>query len=879
MGSVSSGGAWRRVVLGASSVVMVAVSAWGQDCGGTWATGLCQPGTGEGQTASAIDVVGTFDPDGPGPLAERLIVGGSYSRLGGIPMSGVAAWDGERWHAMAGTGGGQHVLSFTIFNGDLIAGGSFSTLGGVSANGIARWNGSAWEPLGSGLAGVVSALAVYNGELYAGGSFLKSGTKDVLRIARWDGAEWQPLGAGMTSSVNALIVYQGKLIAGGLFPDAGGKQVKKIAAWDGNEWSGLGSGIGINAISSDKVNDLLVRDGVLLVGGDFNIAGGIIASRLAVWNGSAWAAHSPAAFTGEIRSLATVNEDLFAVGTFPTIDGVTFDGTARWDGAAWHPMGPGLRGLSLVSVRDAVEFQGSLYACGSISPQVGPFWPWHLARWDGEAWRGVGQGFASVFGPVALASFEGDLYAGLGIASAGGTYTHSLSRWDGMRWWHEGQELLGGGVSEMAIHDGELIVGGDFTVSGGAPANRIARRSAGQWIPFGSGSSVGITAVRSWGGDLYAAGTFTSAGGSTIPRLARWDDSSWNALAGGLSFGTVHDLEEYGGLLIVAGNFQSADGIIVNNIARWNGISWSALGNGITGGSATVRALAVYNGDLIVAGAFTMAGGQPASNIARWDGFFWHPLGSGVGTGVNALAVYDEKLYVGGGLQTAGGQSVERIAAWDGENWSPLDGGGLQGITLTPSVQALAVHDGELIVAGNFVIAGGIPAGHWSRYSTGGGATIVEHPGDATVCPVQGAVFGVGATGQGTITYAWEVEEDSNPGVWTPLADGTNGALVISGSATAVLEVTPTGGAFTGVTGWSFRAKVTDGCGSVVSKPARLDVCYGDCECDGDLDLFDFLCFQGAYSNQHPEADCEGDGDFDIFDFLCFQGAFSDGCP
>ncbi len=54
--------------------------------------------------------------------------------------------------------------------------------------------------------------------------------------------------------------------------------------------------------------------------------------------------------------------------------------------------------------------------------------------------------------------------------------------------------------------------------------------------------------------------------------------------------------------------------------------------------------------------------------------------------------------------------------------------------------------------------------------------------------------------------------------------------------------------------------------------------CYADCELDGDLDIFDFLCFQGKFADGDPYADCEKDGDHDIFDFLCFQGLYSSGC-
>ncbi len=54
--------------------------------------------------------------------------------------------------------------------------------------------------------------------------------------------------------------------------------------------------------------------------------------------------------------------------------------------------------------------------------------------------------------------------------------------------------------------------------------------------------------------------------------------------------------------------------------------------------------------------------------------------------------------------------------------------------------------------------------------------------------------------------------------------------------------------------------------------------CKPDCEGDGDLDVFDFLCFQGKFAQQDPYADFEGDGDWDVFDFLAFQGAYANGC-
>jgi hypothetical protein len=55
--------------------------------------------------------------------------------------------------------------------------------------------------------------------------------------------------------------------------------------------------------------------------------------------------------------------------------------------------------------------------------------------------------------------------------------------------------------------------------------------------------------------------------------------------------------------------------------------------------------------------------------------------------------------------------------------------------------------------------------------------------------------------------------------------------------------------------------------------------CYADCDQSGELDFFDFLCFQNAFAAGEPYADCDESGDLDFFDFLCFQDVFATGCP
>jgi hypothetical protein len=55
--------------------------------------------------------------------------------------------------------------------------------------------------------------------------------------------------------------------------------------------------------------------------------------------------------------------------------------------------------------------------------------------------------------------------------------------------------------------------------------------------------------------------------------------------------------------------------------------------------------------------------------------------------------------------------------------------------------------------------------------------------------------------------------------------------------------------------------------------------CYADCDGSGELDFFDFLCFQDEFAIGAASADCDGSGELDFFDFLCFQNEFAAGCP
>ena len=58
------------------------------------------------------------------------------------------------------------------------------------------------------------------------------------------------------------------------------------------------------------------------------------------------------------------------------------------------------------------------------------------------------------------------------------------------------------------------------------------------------------------------------------------------------------------------------------------------------------------------------------------------------------------------------------------------------------------------------------------------------------------------------------------------------------------------------------------------------DLIQGDTDCDGDVDLSDYVTLQGAYSGSGGhvtvlKADLDGDGDADLADVLWFQAEFT----
>ena len=340
---------------------------------------------------------------------------------------------------------------------------------------------------------------------------------------------------------------------------------------------------------------------VLYAGGEFTMAGGISANRIARWDTltETWSALGTG-MSDYVRAMVVFDDDtgggpaLFAGGQFDTAGDLPANRIAKWDGSSWSPLGIGTNGTVQV-----------------------------LAGYDD------GNGPA--------------LYAGGTFTTAGGITVNRIARWNGMEWSALGTGLNGPVFAMAVFDDGSgtgpaLFVGGNFTSAGGMAANRIAKWDGDQWSALGSGAGATVRALATYndgnGEALYALGTFNAAGGVLVNLIAKWDGQQWSALGNG-----IHNtggcpccnicfqdalivFDDGSGDALYASGFFWGSGFPNSGLRKWNGKEWAAIES-----IGRVRALAVLNGQapdggngLYAGGSFTNAGGNPAHRIAKWQG-------------------------------------------------------------------------------------------------------------------------------------------------------------------------------------------------------------------------------------------------------------------
>jgi hypothetical protein len=327
----------------------------------------------------------------------------------------------------------------------------------------------------------------------------------------------------------------------------------------------------------------------------------------------------------------------------------------------WSSVGGGMNYNVYTLFVDSIN--NELYAGGTFTTAGGNP-AGHIAKWDGTNWYDVGGGMGFNLNNTvcSFTSFNGEIYAGGLFDSAGGNYVNNIAKWNGSNWSNVGAGLKGI-VLSLVVYNGELYAGGDFDSSGTNAVSNIAKWDGTNWVDVGGGTDYEVFTMCNFNNELYIGGGFIYAGGNFVNGIAKWTNSNWMPVGGGGFNNDVYDLYVYSGELYVSGGFTSAlNGTQARYITKLVNNTWQVLpapsGGGIYNG---VSDLIEFNGELYVTGRFTNV-----PYIAKFDGLIYYSLGSGLSWVGQCLAVYNNELYVGGYFSSAIGVSnTSGIAKWN----------------------------------------------------------------------------------------------------------------------------------------------------------------------------------------------------------------------
>ena len=574
----------------------------------------------------------------------KLIVGGTFTSINGIPCTNLARikLDGtvdETWQIPVDGG----IIGFATNSSSLFVYGSFSKIGGLNRGGIARYDlatasiDSNWNPN----PGNVSAVVASETDVFLGGSFLSAGGRARTNLAKVSatgtGAADPAWVASADASPSALCLAGTNLYVGGYFYSVGGLPRTSLARVGTGGTGPVDSAWHPQIFSGGTVNTILADGTNVYAGGNWSSPSGKSAlARFSMMStGAVDTAWSPQP-AGTVLTLLKSGTNLYVGGTFTRLSGQTITNvgrivleTAAAD-ASWNAGADS-------SVYDIGPAGNSLYLGGAFS-------------------------YANGFARFGVARVD----AGSGAPDPN----------------YAAQIQVPGTISALALQpNGNLLVGGTFTMAGGVIRANLARVNAdgtldASWNPAPNSS---VSRFLIYSNDVFVAGSFSTIGGLSRNVLAKVSlvgtgavDAAWNASIPKDVNSRVNSMAASGTQLFVAGYFQTIGGQPINYLAKLSAVgtgaadpNWSPVvevGLGWYG----VESLALVGNALFAAGTFTQIGNLSRSHIAKLEPATgtvdptWDP--APLNGYAEQLATDGTNLFVGGNFTTIGRQARTYLA-------------------------------------------------------------------------------------------------------------------------------------------------------------------------------------------------------------------------
>lgn len=303
----------------------------------------------------------------------------------------------------------------------------------------------------------------------------------------------QPLCSG--SSMDGVMVkiegFNDHIYATGFFTEVCGSDVGHVAEWADSAWVHPGFDLSQPGHSLYSLGDSLfiatyeeVADTNWLLmhhaGNTIKVGGGVSLTTASGFSN-----------VPNIYDVCVYNGDVIMCGEFDRVGDENIYGIARWDGSAWNPLDSGLNGhiqatAPVMYPHQLHVWDGDLYVVGNFELAGGNICN-GVARWDGDSWSSLGEGFDGTV--YAVVDYLGELWVAGSFTSSGNTPLDRIAKWNGVEWEHPGfgfilKDLwdypyvhtlystddvlhIGGGLKKLVSPSDTLICGGLVTYSDG----------------------------------------------------------------------------------------------------------------------------------------------------------------------------------------------------------------------------------------------------------------------------------------------------------------------------------------------------------------------------------------------------------------------------
>lgn len=520
------------------------------------------------------------------------VSGHKLASYGGDLYAGPARWTGTTWENVLQTDG--WINDFAEIDGRLVLGGSFTSAGGLPIQFVAAWDGHQVSDAFPGQARSVTELEVFHGELYAARNAYMSSLTCLVQT--WNGEAWvdQPSLRmnDFTRRVTFMRVEGDRLLVGYRNHEIIIRDYESsLRSWDGQTLTTI-----YHEWSEHTLHGALPDGDRWLIAGDFVRPGTSPCWNLAYFTGGSLTpvAEIGHGASGDVLTLAADANTLVVGGSFGAISGIWSPGAAFLADGVWSASAMGglydldWQGDRLLALRSDAPYIPSIrYAfCqdgqwhqpwlfmdfGDYATSIAGFQDRVFVASGPTIYEIVSDVFALPHasvpaGQVAVLERVGDILVAAGeFTEIDGVAARNVAFTDGETWFP-----LGAGLPDevccVGVWQSHLVAVSRAVFESAT----VSMFDGSQWQTIGeiTGSHTWFYALQEFDGRLYVGGRFAAVDGIPAMNLAAWDGAQWHGVISTMEpwYSSINALADHDGALWIGGSFAKIDGVIDYNLA------------------------------------------------------------------------------------------------------------------------------------------------------------------------------------------------------------------------------------------------------------------------------------------------------------------------